>query len=83
MLAAHSVVAAGVTARQAMTFRETFSDPARILPHFPPERQCQNRNTRAEARAENRVILKTKLIATARVEVEERARVVQRQAAGL
>lgn len=64
-LAACLAVASGVTARQEFAFREAFKGRERVLPP-PPKRLYQGRNTRAEARAEKREVLMTKL--TAKVE---------------
>lgn len=75
-------MAARVTARHAMLFTEAFNGPDRALPPHE-KRQCQSRNARAEARAEKRRILMSKMTAEEETKAEERAWVSQHQAAGL
>lgn len=80
-LGAHFAVASGVTERQAITVRETFSGPATGL-SLRQECQCQFLNAKAEARAEKGTAWMTKPTAKRHTNAVERVGVVPHQAAG-
>lgn len=73
-MAAWSAMVSGVTARQAVSLRDAFNGPFRVLTQSS-KRQCQSRNGRAETRGKTRGVVMTKLPVKAEAKPGEGARV--------
>lgn len=75
-LAAHSAMASGATARQAMVFRVAFNGPAQALPRTPearlPEHQCEGWGQKKnEGRLHDKARVKADAKAEARAQVAD------------